>query len=124
PVMVTPGWVRTRVQPIGVRDVLRYLVGSAAMPAEVNRAFDIGGPDVLTYQEMMQRYAAVAGLRRRIIVPVPVLSPKLSSLWVGLVTPVPAGLARPLTESLRHEVVCHEHDIARHVPDLPGRPLP
>ncbi|WP_344016444.1 SDR family oxidoreductase [Streptomyces thermospinosisporus] len=124
PVMVTPGWVRTRVQPIGVRDVLRYLAGSAGMPADVNRAFDIGGPDVLTYQEMMQRYAAVAGLRRRIVVPVPVLTPKLSSLWVGLVTPVPAGLARPLTESLRHEVVCHEHDIARHVPDLPGRPLP
>ncbi|WP_343999865.1 SDR family oxidoreductase [Streptomyces thermocarboxydovorans] len=124
PVMVTPGWVRTRVQPIGVRDVLRYLTGSAGMPGDVNRAFDIGGPDVLTYQEMMQRYAAVAGLRRRIVVPVPVLTPKLSSLWVGLVTPVPAGLARPLTESLRHEVVCHEHDIARHVPDPPGRPLP
>ncbi|MGW6291664.1 SDR family oxidoreductase [Streptomyces sp. NPDC055058] len=124
PGMVTPRWVHTRTQPIGVRDVLRYLVGSATMPADVDRAFDIGGPDVLTYQDMMRRYAAATGLRRRLIVPVPVLSPRLSSYWVGLVTPVPASIARPLTESLRHEVVCHEHDIARHVPDAPGRPLP
>ncbi|WP_371606613.1 SDR family oxidoreductase [Streptomyces sp. NBC_01213] len=124
PVMVTPSWVSTRTQPIGVRDVLHYLVGSATMPADVDRAFDIGGPDVLTYQEMMRRYAEVAGLRRRLIVPVPVLTPRLSSHWVGLVTPVPASIARPLTESLRHEVVCDEHDIARYVPDAPGRPLP
>ncbi|MCT6782290.1 SDR family oxidoreductase [Streptomyces sp. CS7] len=123
PVMVTPSWVHTRTQPIGVRDVLRYLVGSAAMPPDVNRAFDIGGPDVLTYREMMRRYAVVAGLRPRIIVPVPVLTPRLSSHWVGLVTPVPAALARPLTESLRHEVVCHEHDIRQYVPDFPGRPM-
>ncbi|MEU1470550.1 SDR family oxidoreductase [Streptomyces sp. NPDC005761] len=124
PVMVTPSWVHTRTQPIGVRDVLRYLVGAATMPDDVNRAFDVGGPDVLTYREMMRRYAAVAGLRKRIIVPVPVLTPRLSSHWVGLVTPVPASIARPLTESLRHEVVCQEHDIAQYVPDPPGRPLP
>ncbi|MBQ1158702.1 SDR family oxidoreductase [Streptomyces sp. A73] len=124
PVMVTPRWVRTRTQPIGVRDVLHYLVGSATMPPDVDRAFDIGGPDVLTYREMMRRYAVVAGLRPRCVVPVPVLTPWLSSHWVGLVTPVPASIARPLTESLRHEVVCHEHDIARYVPDPAGRPLP
>ncbi|MFD7341344.1 SDR family oxidoreductase [Streptomyces violascens] len=124
PVMVTPRWVRTRTQPIGVRDVLRYLAGSATMPADVNRAFDVGGPDVLTYREMMRRYATVAGLRRRVIMPVPVLTPRLSSYWVGFVTPVPPSIARPLTESLRHEVVCHEHDIAQYVPDPPGRPLP
>ena len=123
PVMVTPSWVHTRIQPMGVRDVLRTLVGSAGMPAEVNRAFDIGGPDVLTYLEMMRRYAAVAGLPRRLIFPVPVLTPRLSSHWVGLVTPVPASIARPLTESLRHEVVCREHDIVRYVPDPPGRPI-
>lgn len=122
PVMVAPRWVRTRIQPIAVGDVLRVLAGSAAMPADVSRAFDIGGPDVLTYREMMTRYAAVAGLPRRIIVTVPVLTPRLSSHWVGLVTPVPPSIARPLTESLRHEVVCHEHDIARYVPDPPGRP--
>ncbi|MFI9002070.1 SDR family oxidoreductase [Streptomyces sp. NPDC053541] len=124
PVMVTPSWVDSRVQPIAVRDVLRYLVGSAGMPPDVNRTFDIGGPDVLTYREMMERYAEVAGLRRRLIVPVPVLTPRLSSQWIGLVTPVPASLAKPLTESLRHEVVCTEHDIAGYVPDGPGRPVP
>ncbi|MEU6662070.1 SDR family oxidoreductase [Streptomyces sp. NPDC046821] len=124
PVMVTPSWVHTHTQPIGIRDVLHYLTGSARLPADVNRAFDIGGPDVLTYRDMMRRYAAVAGLPRRVIVPVPVLTARLSSHWVGLVTPVPASIARPLTESLRHEVICNEHDIARYVPDLPGRPLP
>ncbi|MFG3351736.1 SDR family oxidoreductase [Streptomyces sp. NPDC048001] len=123
PVMVTPSWVRTRIQPIGVRDVLRYLAGSAGMPEEVNRAFDIGGPEVITYLTMMRRYAEVAGLPRRLIVPVPVLTPRLSSHWVGLVTPVPHAIARPLTESLRHEVVCTEHDIAAYVPDTPDRPL-
>ncbi|MFJ4408519.1 SDR family oxidoreductase [Streptomyces sp. NPDC088910] len=124
PVMVTPSWVRTRIQPIAVRDVLRYLVGSAAMPPEVSRPFDIGGPDVVTYREMMQGYAAIAGLPKRLIVPVPVLTPRLSSHWIGLVTPVPRSIARPLAESLRHEVVCSEHDIARYVPDGEGQPFP
>ncbi|MDI2125065.1 SDR family oxidoreductase [Yinghuangia seranimata] len=117
PVMVTPTWVHTRVQPIAVRDVLRYLVASAALPAHVSRAFDIGGPDVLTYRAMMERYAEVARLPRRLVLPVPVLSPSLSSLWVGLVTPVPAGIARPLVESLRNEVTCSDRDIAAYVPD-------
>ncbi|MCX5000311.1 SDR family oxidoreductase [Streptomyces longwoodensis] len=124
PVMVTPRWVHTLIQPIAVRDVLRILVGCAALPAEVNRTFDIGGPEVLTYLEMMQRHAAVAGLPRRLIVPVPVLTPGLSSHWVGIVTPVPASIARPLTESLRHEVVCRERDIERYVPSPHGHPLP
>ncbi|MFI5618836.1 SDR family oxidoreductase [Streptomyces sp. NPDC051567] len=123
PVMVTPSWVGTRCQPIAVRDVLRYLVGSAAMAPGVDRAFDIGGPDVLTYEEMMRRYAVVAALPRRIVLRVPMLTPRLSSHWIGLVTPVPRALARPLAESLRHEVVCAEHDIARHVPDPPGAPV-
>ncbi|MFJ9019939.1 SDR family oxidoreductase [Streptomyces sp. NPDC102259] len=123
PVMVTPSWVHTRIQPVAVRDVLRALVGSAEMPDDVSRAFDIGGPDVLTYREMMIRYAAVAELPRRLILSVPILTPGLSSHWVGLVTPVPASIARPLTESLRHEVVCRERDIARYVPDPPGHPL-
>ncbi|MGW6020322.1 SDR family oxidoreductase [Streptomyces sp. NPDC055099] len=123
PVMVTPSWVRTRIQPIAVRDVLRYLVGSATMPDDVSRTFDIGGPDVVTYRDMMARYAAVAKLPHRLILPVPMLSPGLSSHWVGLITPVPASIARPLAESLRHEVICHEHDIARYVPDAPGVPM-
>lgn len=120
PAMTTPRWVDNRIQPIAIRDVLRYLVGSAAMPPEVNRAFDIGGPEVLTYRQMMHRYAAVAGLRQRVIVGVGVLTPRLSSLWVSLVTPVPGPLARPLVESLVHEVVCKERDIAAYVPDPPG----
>ena len=119
PVMTTPSWVNNRVQPIAIRDVLRYLVASATMPREVSRTFDIGGPEVLTYREMMQRYAAVSHLPRRVIVPVGVLTPRLSSLWVSLVTPVPAALARPLVDSLIHEVVCSEHDIAQYVPDPP-----
>ncbi|WP_223190915.1 SDR family oxidoreductase [Nonomuraea terrae] len=119
PAMTTPSWVRTRTQPIAIRDVLRYLVGCARLPPDVHRAFDIGGPDVLTYAGMMRGYAAVAGLPRRLIIPVPVLTPRLSSLWVGLVTPVPARVARPLVESLRNETVCREHDIARYVPDPP-----
>ncbi len=120
PAMTTPRWVSTRIQPIAVRDVLRYLVAAADLPPEVNRTFDVGGPDVLTYADMMRRYATVAGLRPRLIVPVPVLTPGLSSHWVGLITPVPASIARPLVESLRHEVVCHEHDIATYIADPPG----
>ncbi|NLU69497.1 SDR family oxidoreductase [Streptomyces sp. HNM0574] len=123
PLMITPSWVRTPVQPVAVRDVLRYLVGCARLPEEVNRTFDVCGPDVMTYRAMMRRYAAVAGLPRRVILPVPLLTPGLSSLWVGLVTPVPASLARPLAESLRHPVTAREHDIARYVPDPPGHPL-
>ncbi|MCF3964582.1 SDR family oxidoreductase [Streptomyces fuscigenes] len=122
PAMVTPSWIRTRIQPVAVRDVLRYLVGAATLPADVSRAFDIGGPDIVTYRDMMRRYARVARLPRRLVVSLPVLTPALSSHWIGLVTPVPSGIARPLTESLRHEVVCAEHDIARYVPDPPGHP--
>ncbi len=120
PVMVTPRWVHTRIQPVAIRDVLHYLVGCADLPADVNRRFDIGGPDVLTYFDMMQRYAAVAGLPKRRVLPVPILSPTLSSHWIGLITPVPAALARPLVESLRNTVVAADHDIAEHVPDPEG----
>jgi uncharacterized protein YbjT (DUF2867 family) len=117
PVMVTPRWVRNRIQPIAVRDVLRYLTAAAELPADVSRGFDIAGPDVLTYADMMQRYAKVSGLRRRIVVPLRPLSPWLSAHWVGAVTPVPNAIARPLVASLIHEAVAHEHDIARYLPD-------
>jgi uncharacterized protein YbjT (DUF2867 family) len=117
PAMITPRWVRQQTQPIAIRDVLRYLVAAAALPADVSRTFEIGGPEVLTYQEMMQRYAAVAGLRPRIILPINLLTPGLSSHWVNVVTPVPRAIARPLVQSLRHPSVCHEHDIAQWVPD-------
>jgi uncharacterized protein YbjT (DUF2867 family) len=105
PVMVAPTWVRTRCQPIAIRDVLHYLVASLEVPAARGRILEIGGPEVVTYEEMMATYAAVAGLRRRLVLRVPVLTPRLSSLWVGLVTPLPAGLARPLVDSLVNEVV-------------------
>ncbi|MEO6204522.1 MAG: SDR family oxidoreductase [Mycobacteriales bacterium] len=120
PAMITPRWVRTRIQPIAVRDVLRYLVGSATLPAEVSRRFDIGGPEVLTYVQMMQRYAAAAGLRKRIIIPVPLLSPRLSAHWVNVVTPVPSAIAKPLVRSLINEVICSEHDIAAWISDPEG----
>ncbi|ANY09983.1 NAD(P)-dependent oxidoreductase [Pseudonocardia sp. HH130630-07] len=120
PLMVTPSWVHNRIQPIAVRDVLRYLIRVAEIPDELNRTFDVGGPDVLTYLEMMQRYATVARLSRRRIVPVPVLSPSLSAHWINVVTPVPKSIAKPLIESLVHEVVCAENDITRYVPDPAG----
>jgi uncharacterized protein YbjT (DUF2867 family) len=120
PVMVTPRWVDTRIQPVSVGDVLRYLVGSAAMPRDVSRSFDIGGPEVLTYRQMMAAYAAIAGLKPRRIAALPLLTPSLSSHWVGLVTPVPNSIARPLVESLINEVVCKDHDIAAYVPDPSG----
>jgi len=111
PVMVTPRWVHNRCQPIAIRDVLAYLV--AALDVEVGPSghdvLEIGGPDVLTYLDMMRTYGEVAGLGKRRVLPVPLLSPKLSSLWVGLVTPLPSDLARPLVESLINEVVVGDH---------------
>ncbi|GAA5083147.1 SDR family oxidoreductase [Nocardia iowensis] len=119
PAMVTPRWVRNRIQPIAIRDVLYYLARATTLGPQVNRSFDIGGPDVLTYLDMLRRYAAIAKLPRRAVVPVPVLTPWLSAQWVNLVTPVPKAIAVPLIESLVHEVVCGEHDIADHIPDPP-----
>ncbi|BBY07764.1 SDR family oxidoreductase [Mycobacterium noviomagense] len=120
PLMVTPRWLRTRVQPIAVRDVLYYLREAAELPPEVNRSFDIGGPDTFTYTQMIGKYAAIAGLQRRIALPVPVLTPWLSSQWVNLITPIPRMLAASLMESLENDVVCADHDIAEYIPDPPG----
>ena len=124
PVMITPRWVKTRTQPIAVRDVLYYLVGAMESEQEVNRSYDIGGPDVTTYAGMMHGFASVAGLPRRVLFPVNVLSPRLSAHWVGLVTPVPNSIARPLVDSLKMEVVARDHDIAQIVPDPPEGLLP
>ncbi len=119
PAMVVPRWARNRIQPIAIRDVLRYLVAAASLPPEVSREFDIAGPDVLTYADMMKRYAVVARLPKRLIIQVPVLTPGLSAHWVGAITPVPSAIARPLVESLRNEALAHEHDIAEYIPDPP-----
>jgi uncharacterized protein YbjT (DUF2867 family) len=125
PVMITPKWARNHTQPIAVRDVLHYLTAAAERPEPVDAICDIGGPETVSYSEMMQRYAQVAGLSRRFIIPVPFLTTRLSSLWVGLVTPVPASIARPLVDSLRNEVVVSaEHDVHRVLPPPPAGLLP
>ena len=111
PVMTTPKWVHNKIQPIAIRDVLHYLVAAATCPVPESRTWDIGGPDVLEYGDMMQIYAEVAGLRPRRILVLPVLTPRIAALWVGLVTPIPSGLARPLVESLHCDAVMSNHDI-------------
>jgi uncharacterized protein YbjT (DUF2867 family) len=116
PVMVTPKWVRTECQPIAIRDVLHYLVGVVEHEEPIGGVLQIGGPDVLSYADMMATYASVAGLPRRRLIAVPVLSPQLSSLWVGLVTPVPSRLARPLVDSLVNRVVVTDHRAERLFP--------
>ncbi|UYN84013.1 MAG: SDR family oxidoreductase [Microcella sp.] len=111
PYMPAPKWVRNFIQPIAVRDVLHYLICAASLPAHVNRAFDIGGPDVLRYGQMMNGYAVEAGLKQRPIASLPVLTPYLASQWVNLVTPIPRALAVPIISSLQYDAVCSEHDI-------------
>jgi hypothetical protein len=120
PFMITPKWLNIRIQPIAVRDVLYYLVEAATIDKKNSGHFDIGGPDIFTYKTMMQKYAEVAGLRKRIIVPVPVMTPKLSSGWVGLVTPVPYTLAKRLVASLKNEVVVGDDRIRKLIPDPKG----
>ena len=105
PIMTTPKWVMNKTHPIAIRDVLYYLKGAAHLEKPVNQVFDIGGPEVLSYADMMQKFAKLSGLKKRWIIRVPVLTPGLSSLWIGLVTPVPTALARPLVGSLISEVV-------------------
>lgn len=124
PAMVGPTWLDSRIQPIAVRDVLHYLVAAADLPDDVSRTFDVGGPDVLTYRQMIAVFARVAGLRRRLVMTVPtVLPPSVASQWVRFVTPVPPGLARPLVGSLLHDVVCSENDLVDLVGPPPGGPL-
>lgn len=120
PYMPAPKWVRNFIQPIAVRDVLHYLVEAVTLPAEVNRTFDIGGPDVLRYGQMMNGYALEAGLHQRPIASLPVLTPWLASQWVNLVTPIPRQLAVPIIESLQFDCVASEHDIAQYIPDPAG----
>ncbi|MEJ6760447.1 MAG: SDR family oxidoreductase [Candidatus Planktophila sp.] len=120
PIMTTPKWVSNRTQPIAIRDVLYYLCSAANLAKPENRICDIGGPEVVTYAEMMQRFAHISGLRKRIIIQVPVLTPKLSSLWIGFVTPVPISLARPLVESLISEVVADPAKSAKEIIPVPS----
>jgi uncharacterized protein YbjT (DUF2867 family) len=111
PVMICPRWVYTRIQPIAVRTVLDYLSAALRIPASTGGTIEIGGGDVITYGEMLTFYAEVRGLRRW-LVPVPVLTPKLSSYWVHFVTPIPASIAKPLIAGLRNEIIVRD-DVAR-----------
>ncbi|WP_353565617.1 SDR family oxidoreductase [Haloferula sargassicola] len=115
PVMVCPKWVHTKCQPIAIRDVIDYLTGVLGKPETAGKTYDIGGPEVMTYRELLARYAEVRGLRRW-FVPVPVLSPKLSSWWLYLVTSTPFPLARALVDSLRHPTVCQDVAIREVLP--------
>lgn len=121
PVMVTPRWVSTTCQPIAVGDVLHYLVACLEEPSTTGEVLDIGGPDVLSYRELMGLMAQALGLRRRLVIPLPLLTPRLSSLWIHLVTPLSASIARPLAEGLRNPVVCRDDRALRL---MPHRPIP
>ena len=111
PVMPAPSWVRNKIEAIAVRDVLHYLVGAASLEGPINRTFDIGSRQVLSYAGMMKEYAAEAGLPRRWVLALPVPAPKLAGLWVALVTPIPLSMSLPLVESLQHDAVSREHDV-------------
>ena len=120
PVMVTPRWVETNVQPIAVGDVLKYLVQAAELPGDGHRIVEIGGPEVLTYRGLMETYADVRGLDR-LMIPTPVLSPRLSSYWINIVTPIPASIARPLVQGLTSEVIVEDPEPAQTLFDV--RPI-
>lgn len=121
PVMVTPKWVRTRCQPVAVEDVVRYLADCLSAQETSGNTYDIGGPDILSYHDLMRIYAEEAGLWKRWVVPVPVLTPRLSSYWIHLVTPLNASLAVPLTEGLSNEVICRDNRIEEILPGPPRR---
>lgn len=121
PIMITPRWVSTQSQPIAVRDVLHYLIAALQTPATIGRTLDIGGPEVRSYSEIMREMARALHLRRRLVIPVPVLTPRLSSLWIHLVTPLHASIARPLAEGLKNRVVCRDDEAERLMPHPPGR---
>lgn len=120
PGSVGPRWLDNTIQPIHVDDVVHYLVAAADLSAEQNRTFDVGGPDVLTYAEMMDRYARVKQIGPRPSITAPVWTPRLASHWISLVTPIEAAMARPLIESLHHDTVVEERDLDELVGAPPG----
>lgn len=116
PVMITPRWVDSRAQPIGIRNVLNYLQGCLEHEEVLGQTFDIGGPEVVSYRQLFQIFAEEAGLPRRIIIPLPFFTPTLSSYWIHLITPVPSSIARPLAEGLRNAVICGDNRIRDIIP--------
>jgi uncharacterized protein YbjT (DUF2867 family) len=115
PVMVCPKWVLTKSQPISVDDMVTYLIKSIELEDTANKDFDIGGPEILSYVDMMKRYSAILNKPLKIVI-IPFLTPRLSSYWVDLITPVKASLARPLIDSLKHEAVVHDNEIQKLIP--------
>lgn len=115
PVMITPRWVSTRCQPIAVNDVVAYLAGCLTDERTAGQTYDIGGPEVITYRDMMERFARLED-KHLLIIPVPVLTPKLSSYWVALFSPVPPSVSMPLIEGLSNEVICRENSIRDLIP--------
>jgi uncharacterized protein YbjT (DUF2867 family) len=111
PVMTTPRWVRSLNQPIAIRNVITYLIGCLEHDETMGQTYDIGGPDILTYRDLLDMYAEEAGLPKRLIIPVPVLTPGLSALWIHLISPVPKSIALPLTKGLTSDAVCTENRI-------------
>jgi hypothetical protein len=120
PLMPAPSWVRNRIEAIAVRDVLYYLVSAASLDGPINRTFDIGCRQVLTYAGMMKEYATEAGLPYRVVLALPVPAPKLAGMWVALTTPIPLSMSVPLVQSLQHDAVSNEHDIDRYIPQPDG----
>lgn len=116
PIMVTPKWVTTPCQPIAIRNVIAYLIGVLAVPETTGGVFDIGGPEILTYRDLMREMAAALKLPRRYVIPLPILTPRLSSYWIHLVTPLSKEIAKPLAEGLRNPVVCRDNRIAKLIP--------
>jgi uncharacterized protein YbjT (DUF2867 family) len=116
PVMITPRWVQSLNQPIAIRNVIGYLVGCLSHDETTGQTYDIGGPDVLTYRDLLDIYAQEAGLRKRLVLPVPVLTPTLSAYWINFISPVPTSIALPLTEGLTSEAVCTENRIRSIIP--------
>ena len=115
PLMITPRWVSTRCQPIAVKDVIAYLVGCLKDERTAGKTYDIGGPELLSYREMMERFAEISKKYLKIF-PVPFLTPRLSSYWVGLITPVKPSISMPLIEGLGNEVICHDNAIREVLP--------
>ena len=118
PVMITPKWVSTPCQPIGVRNVVGYLAGALSAQGTTGGVFDIGGPDVMCYRDIMRIMAEELGLPRRWIIPIPILTPRLSSYWIHLITPLSHQIAKPLAEGLKNPVVCRENRIAQLIPQM------
>ncbi|MFX0050849.1 MAG: NAD(P)H-binding protein [Candidatus Hermodarchaeota archaeon] len=116
PIMITPKWLRTKNQPIAIRNVLKYLTDSLEVSETIGEVFDIGGPDIITYKQFMESYVEIMGLPKRLIFPIPFFTPSLSSYWIRLITGIQSSLARPLIDGMKNEVVCHDFRIRELIP--------